>query len=358
MNVSPRRTVWRDRIAPLIGALLVLGASALAQVRPTSDYSPFDPAPNNATRRTFGPGGLAGIAGGVLFQGNARFFREHGTTELVDSGALALSMGAPPAVVITFGATRYNYNLHAGLACPLGKFVNRGGEIAFTIPPDESIEAFARLNAAGAVRLAQYSNPVFAAMEFARTPFIPLLEKVDFADVVPLPRDLEATIANNINRASGTGPVEGSGVYVNSDAQTTYAVYLVDEQPGRGRVETSGVPLKYSWVQRRDGSFGVYKVEAFSQQWSGAQSLTVLQGNSQPTQYDVVSLYQAAGVFKALQHANATAFSAFVDSACGVRKSPASVNSSKVPSSPAKVAPKASTKAKKAALSTNRPARS
>src|SRR5258706_3087523 len=76
MNVSPRRTVWRDRIAPLIGALLVLGASALAQVRPTSDYSPFDPAPNNATRRTFGPGGLAGIAGGVLFQGNARFFRE------------------------------------------------------------------------------------------------------------------------------------------------------------------------------------------------------------------------------------------------------------------------------------------
>lgn len=51
-------------------------------------------------------------------------------------------------MVITLGATRYTYKVHAGLPCPLGKFVNRGGEIAFTIPPDESAEAFARLKAA------------------------------------------------------------------------------------------------------------------------------------------------------------------------------------------------------------------
>lgn len=328
--------------------MLVLGASALAQVRPGSDYSPFiNPATNAATYRTFRAGGLAGIAGGVLFQGNARFFRENRTAELVDSGSLALSVDTPPAVAITFGATRYKFNLHAGLACPLGQFVNRGGEIAFTIPPDESVEAFARLNAAGAVRVAQYSNAVFAANEFARTPFIQLLEKADFADVVPLPRELEAKIADNINRASGTGPVEGEGVYVNSDAQTTYAVYLVDEQPGRGRVEISGVPLKYSWVRRRDGSFGVFKVEAFSQQWSGPPSLTVFQRNSQATQYDVVSLYQAAGVFRALQQANANAFSAFVDSVCGVRKLPVNVKSSKAPSGRAKPAPKGGTGAKK-----------
>jgi hypothetical protein len=349
MSVSPRQTLWRGCIAPLIGVLLVLGASALAQVRRTTDYSPFiNPAANDATYRTFSSGGLAGIAGGVLFQGNARFVRENGTAEPVDSGSLALSVSAPSAVLIKLHETQYKFNLHAGLACPLGKFVRRGGEIAFTIPPDQGIEAFARLKAAGAVRLARYSNPVFAAKEFAGTAFIRLLEKADFADVEPLPRDLEATIADNINRASGTGPIAGEGVYVNSDAQTTYIVYLVDDQPGRGRVEISGVPLKYSWVRRRDGSFGVHQVEAFSQQFSARPSLTVFQSNSQATQYDVVSLYQAAGVFRALHQANANAFSAFVDSACGGRKSPANVKS-RAPSKPAKPVPKGRTGAKKAA---------
>jgi hypothetical protein len=345
MSVSPRRTAWRGCSLSVVGALLVLGVVALAQVRPYSDYSPFDPSPNNATYRTFSPGGLAGIAGGVLFQGNAKFLREHGTSELVDTGSLVLSMGTPPAVTITFEATRYNYKLHAGMACPLGKFVNRGGEIVFTIPEDNSADAYARLKAAGVGRLATYSNPVFGANEFIGTPFIPLLDKVDFADVVQLPPDLERAIADNINRTSGTGPVEGRGVYVNSDAQTTYSIYLVDDQPGRGHVEISGVPLKYSWVQRRDGSFGVFKVEAFSQQWSGPQSLTAFQGNSEPTQYDVVSFYQAAGMFRALQRANPTAFATFVDSACGVHKVPASSRSSKNPS----VRPKVGTDAKKAA---------
>jgi hypothetical protein len=321
MNASPRWSRRGVRIVPLIGALLILGASGLAQVRVPPDISPFiDPRPNEATRRTFEAGGLAGIAGGVLFQGNAKFIRESNTAELVDTSALVLSTTAQQAVIITLGQTRYNFRLHAALACPLGRFVNRGGEIAFTIPPDESVEAFARLKAAGAVRLAQYSNPVFAAAEFAPTPFIPLLEKADFADVVSLPRDLESTIADNINRTSGTGPVQGSGVYVNSDAQTTYAVYLVDEQPGRGQVEVSGVPLKYSWVRRRDGSFGVYKVEAFAQQWTGSPSLTLFQRGSEATQYDVISLYQAAGVFRALQQANPTSFALFVDSVCRVRK--------------------------------------
>lgn len=311
--------------APLICALLLLGISTLAQVRqvPGSDYSPFiNPESNDATYRTFRAGGLAGIAGGVLFQGQARFLRENGVQELVDSGALALSAGPAASVTLTLGTTRYAYKLHNGMACPLGKFVERGGEIAFTIPPDESPEAFARLNAAGAVRVPRYANPVFAATEFARTAFIPLLEKADFADVVPLPRELESRIADNINRAAGTGPVQGEGVYVNSDAQTTYAVYLVDEQPGRGRVEVSGVPLKYSWVRRRDGSFGVFKVEAFSDRWNGPQSLTVFQRSSEATQYDVVSFYQAAGVFRAMQQANPVTFSAFVRAACGAGGSP------------------------------------
>jgi hypothetical protein len=129
---------------------------------------------------------------------------------------------------------------------------------------------------------------------------------------------------------------------VNTDAQITYAIYLVDEQPGRGRVEISGVPLKYRWVQRRDGSFAVHKVEAFSQEWSGSPALTVFQRNAQATQYDVISLYQAAALFRAMQQANASAFSAFVDSACGVRKVPAKATSGR-----AKVAPKGGPGAKK-----------
>jgi hypothetical protein len=332
MSVSPRQTLWR-RVALVAGALLLLGASALTQVRRTRDYSPYvNPASNDATYRTFSAGGLAGIAGGVLFQGNARFFREDATAHPVDAGLLTLSAGAGSRATIALGPTRYDFKLHAGLPCPLGRFVDRGAEIAFTIPPDGSRRALARLTAAGAVRLPRYRNPVFAAKEFARTPFIPLLEKADFATVEPLPRELAEAIADNINRASGTGPVEGRGVYVNSDAQTTYQVFLVDEAKGRGRVEIAGVPLKYSWVRRRDGSFGVHRVEAFSQEWSGTPSLTVFQRSSRATQYDVVSLYQAAGVFRALHQANPKAFSTFVDSACGVRRAPAKAGPAKRPS--------------------------
>jgi hypothetical protein len=278
-----------------------------------------NPLATEATHRVFGAGGLAGISGGVMFQGDAVFVREGTNPGRIDAASLSLLASQSGNIDLVSGTDRYSLSVHAGLACPLGQFVQRGGEIAFSIPPDTTSEAFARLQTAGAVRLDAYSNPVFAAREFATTQFVPLLEKADFADVVPLPEKLAASIIANINKASGTGVVSGEGSYVNTDAQTTYQAYLVDGQSGKGRVEVSGVPLRYSWVRRRDGSSGVFQVEAFSQSWAGLPSLTDFRRQEGATQYDVISAYQAAGLFRALRRANGPAFATFVESACRYR---------------------------------------
>src|SRR5262249_2917530 len=102
--------------------------------------------------------------------------------------------------------------------------------------------------------------------------------------------------------------------YLNTDQQVTYQVYLV---AGERRVDIAGVPFRYFWNYAADRSALISNVEALSQTWPPDQTLTnFFDRNSEPTQYDVVSLFQTAGVFRELRNANPQAFGHFVSAAC------------------------------------------
>jgi hypothetical protein len=189
--------------------------------------------------------------------------------------------------------------------CPLGKFVQRGGEIAFTIPHDPDPVAAQR---AGLVDQT-------IAREFAGTRFAGLLREADFAEVEDLPAQLESSLLASVNKAIGAGTDwADDGSYVNTDAQVTYQVYLVGNTR---RTEIAGVPLRYYWSYARTGAAIIDEIQALSQSWAGRQALTdFARPNAEPTQYDIVALFQTAGVFKQMRRTNAASFDSFVRNAC------------------------------------------
>lgn len=291
------------------------GSPLVAQVRRAASYSTFiNPAPTPVVRGTFARGGLFAIAGGVVLHGKAQFLIESATKKQTVAGAtVRLLYENPGAVYLTQGSNRYSLEMHRGLACPLGRFVQRGGEIAYTIPEDESLEAAARLTKQGLVEI---GPDEWIAKEFAKTVFASLMEAADFADVDPLPETIAAQLVTTVNASvspAARTEVEG-GSYINSDAQVTYRVFLME---GKNRAEISGVPLRYFWRQASDGSAIIKDVAVLSQDWPRNARLTnFLRGSEEPTQYDVVSFYQTAAVFRQLNAAAPSDFKSFVTSAC------------------------------------------
>jgi hypothetical protein len=291
------------------------GSPLVAQVRRAASYSTFiNPAPTPVVRGTFVRGGLFAIAGGVVLHGKAQFLIESATAKQTVAGAtVRLAYENPGAVYLTQGGNRYSLDMHRGLACPLGRFVQRGGEIAYTIPEDESPAGSARLTKRG---LVETGPGEWIAKEFANGMFASLMEAADFADVDPLPETLAANLVTSVNTYVSPAErteVEG-GSYINSDAQVTYRVFLME---GKNRVEISGVPLRYYWRQAADGSAIVRRIAALSQDWPANTRLTTFsRASAEPTQYDIVSFYQTAAVFRQLNAAAPGDFKLFVTSAC------------------------------------------
>lgn len=299
---------------------LSLALPAAAQVRREANAASLvNPAASPALQALFDRSGLFMIAGGVLPSGHIVFLLEqNGATQPVAPGALhaALLPDGTPALVAA-GAT-YRIGMPEGLACPLGKFVSRGGVIAYTIPRYKDPRSLMLMHEAG---LAHHR----VAREFAGTPFEALLRAADFGATEALPPAVTDRILASINQAHGLrglimsaadddAPMVGS--FINSDLQMTYHVYL---QPASGRVEIGGVPLRYYWKLDGAGAAGVFGVEIFSQNWPAGSHLTDLtRPNAQPTQYDIVNLYQVAALFRALHETNSPAFNGFVAQACGV----------------------------------------
>jgi hypothetical protein len=231
--------------------------------------------------------------------------------------------------------------------------MGRNGYIAYTLPANTSPEARRRMRLAGLVepsgaeiadgpdetqelsgsRLSQVVSLVQrrkVAAEFANTKYVPLLHAADFAEVARLPLALENTIITRLNNSLGPDRVllrREMTSYINTDQQVTYEAYLMLDT---GVVETVGVPLRYHWRLTTDGSALVQKVEALSPPGPTDALTDLFFGeNAEPedqvrflaaaqmfNQYDVVSLFHAAAVFRAISVANRSAFAAFVARAC------------------------------------------
>lgn len=290
--------------------LAVLG-SALGQIRKSVTYSSFiNPIPSIRTVTTFTPSGIHRIAGGVLLEGSSAFYLETSSTKhKISATDLSLSVDEKN-IYISHAGQRYQLEIHRGLACPLGQFVARGGRIAYTIPPVEGVEV--ELKRAGVVDSVFFDG--FVAKEFVQTPFEILVAAADFAETTPLPRDLRMRLMESVNTATNAGFGTLQGSYLNSDSQITYQVYLV---AATHSVETEGIPLRYDWVHTSNKVARIIDITAISQFWPEEEKLTDFYNpNSMPSQYDVVSLYQNAGIFRQLKNNNTATFTSFVAAAC------------------------------------------
>ncbi len=293
-----------------------LASSALAASRPDSFNAFLNlDAPASFARTFFSRGGYHSIGGGVSLQGQAQFFLERGSQHIsIPASDIRLSSDTQNRLFLEYAGERFELEAHRGIACPLGTFVSRDGVIAYTIPPDtiaaNERDARERMSRAGLV-----NNEI--AREFHRTVFASLVEEADFADVVPLPDDVQKRIIQSINSTLGTTRTpyaQSIGSYINTDNQVTYRVFL---RAGARSVDVAGVPLRYSWTYAADGSALVHSVTIFSQDWDpGARLADLSAPMPQLSQYDFVNLYQVAGVFRQMHMTNPNAFQQFVATAC------------------------------------------
>jgi len=293
--------------------------AALAEFR-AQQYTSF--IQTNATARfaarTFGRGGFAFIAGGVVLNGQAQFYLEDSRgAQAVSPGDVTLRIDGSQNVYLNYRETGYKLEAHRGIACPLGQFIARNGAVGFTIPPNVPAEfeeeQERQLREAGLV----FASGGWIAKEFANTNTASLLEEADFADTVDLPDDLNNHLIQTINAAVGGDRdenMEVEGSYVNTDSQITYQVYLLAQSR---RVDVAGVPLRYSWSHANDGSAIVTLVEAFSTDWPKGSLIADLSAhNGDTSQYDYVVFYQTGGIFRQIFMSNPTSFRSFVAKAC------------------------------------------
>lgn len=303
-------------------ATCLVAHTACAQVRVEPNLADFvDPATGPMAQALFGRSGYFMIAGGVVLGGSATFLFEHGgADQAIDEKTVQPVANPDGTVSLSYAGTTYRVDMPAGLACPLGRFVERDGIIAYTIPKfmdDESRRAMLR---AGLRRHR-------VAREFDGTEFETLLHAADFAATTPLPDEMARTLTASMNTLNG---LEGSvidaaltnekpiGSLINTDAQVRYRVYLM---AAGHRVEIGGVPLRYFWELDSSGAAGVFAVDSLAQNWQPGATLTDWAStHAQPTQYDIVNFYQVAGLFRQLHASNAAQFELFVDDACGRTK--------------------------------------
>ena len=300
----------------VIYAVLALTTGAAAQVR-RDDAA--DSTISHDTRRIeaalFGPDGYYLLAGGVVLHGTARFAIEAaGHDEAVAASAVTPVAEPGGRMALQSGGVLYQLGTPAGLACPLGRFIERDGLIAYTVVKYMNEDSPRALIRAGVVhrRLAQ---------EFDGTAFEKLLRAADFAATQPLTDG--GTIAASLNAQNGVGAfvlraadVSNSrvGSYVNSDLQVKYRAFLMKDG---AKVEIAGVPLRYYWVLDSEGVPAVFSVEKLAQDWpAGAGLSNWAAPDARPTQYDVVNFYQVAGVLRQLHAASPEVFGKFVEAAC------------------------------------------
>jgi len=323
----PLKIIPRLNRLSLIAVLLTLVSVSFGQVCQSFTYSTFISSRSSpVTISNFRAGGFFAIAGGVVFQGHSTFYLENPTGKHAISAAdVHLTTDSRGNVFLVANSDAYRLEIHRGLACPLGKFVERNGSIVYTVPPVTFVKRSftdAELSrqqkqfdeeGVTLVKDRETGQIMGLAKEFFKTPFENLIMMADFANKVSLPPNLSSTLIANVNSGSSVGESRSRGTYINSDSQTIYQVYLMSTSH---RVETAGVPLRFTWNYAAGGA-RVIRIEALSQSWPSGMKLTNFNvSETKPTQYDIISLFQNAGIFRQLQQTDPSAFDGFVNSAC------------------------------------------
>ena len=259
-----------------------------------------------------GANGVFRFAGGVMFQGQARFYLgTPGSSRAVEARTITLTVDASKNVMLKHGQSSFRLRTHSALACPLARFVQRSGLVAFTVPP--------QMNPAELKKLELQAAPIdkyptaHIAKEFQGTSFKQLLASADFAQTSNLPDALRRRIVARLS--PGVKPrratPESGALWFNTDHQVTYQVYL------GARIHINGRPLRYYWEPAPAGGASVYDVEIFSQTWQGQPRLSDFRTSGlRPTQFDIVTMYQTAGVFRQVRRTNPAAFQRFVTAVC------------------------------------------
>jgi hypothetical protein len=306
------------RILSLACAVTVCAFAAHAQIRVAPAESTYiDPDSGPLAKALFGRSGYFMIAGGVVLGGTAQFYLEqNGTDRPINPADVQPAAMGNGEIALTYDGAAYRIGMPAGLACPLGKFVDRGGIVAYTVPKfldDDSLRTMMRIG------LRHHR----IAKEFDGTIFEPLLRAADFGRTRPLPPDLARKLSGDINTANGVdgfvlrvadGNDQVVGSLINTDAQVRYQVYLI---PATHRVEIAGVPLRYYWQMEPGGDAAVFAVDELSQDWAAGTHLTDWSALvARATQFDVVNFYQVSGVFRQLYSTQPRAFAAATKAVC------------------------------------------
>jgi hypothetical protein len=151
-NFMDKRSGRQAAIAFAAILLSAISAPAVVRVSDPFKFSFNDPNLTARARGNFGRDGEFEIAGGVVFQGQAQFYLEDGNTgKSISASSLTLNAEADGTVSLKYKGKSYKLEIHKGLACPLGKFIIRHGEIAYTIPARDDEPAQARMTRAGLV---------------------------------------------------------------------------------------------------------------------------------------------------------------------------------------------------------------
>lgn len=297
---------------------------ALAGVRPFGADVASTFFSSSSLHGTFGAGGVFGIAGGVLFHGQAKFYHEDaaGADTPISAKDVSLVVGDDHSVAIEYLGTPYRFDMHAGLACPLARFMARNGQIVYSKPPFGVSD---KTRAAGLVAIPGDEEDM-VAKEFSKSHFVDLLSAADYDDnMEALSEELTKKLLQSAgNRSGKSQDSDKADSWLNIDQQVTYKVYLIDASKS---VDVSGVPLRYYWKLGgsevsflEDRPASVINVEAYSQEFSDGTTLSDFQEpDVTPTHYDVVSLFQSAAVFRELHLDAPKTFAKFVTGTCGRR---------------------------------------
>ncbi len=297
----------------LVSIACCFSFAASAQVRVAPPTAEISTPSVGLAQALFGENGYFRIAGGVVLGGKSAFYLENdGSDTRLPAGAVR-PVGVPGGgFALRYGGHVYALRTQAGLACPLGRFLDRGGIVAYTVPRFLDERAREDMIRAG---IAQHR----LAHEFIGTGFDDLLRAADFATTTPLPDEVAGRLIDAMNDSTGLSGYALRASYqlagmvgsvLNTDSTTTYRTYLL---PNTDQVVISGVPLRYFWSYD-NGAAGIFAVTAFAQDWPAGTTLS--DARKQPTQYDVVNFYQVAGVMRQLHQTDPKAFAAAVATSC------------------------------------------
>lgn len=252
------------------------------------------------------PRGVARIAGGVLLEGMGVFVRMSPKPTLIKSAYVSVRR-APGAenqfelVLNEPGRPRSTHRLPnpRGAGCSVAAFVARGGDIAFTLPPEDDAASLARLKRLGLVKVSNRGGAAWVAREFFS--LSSFLMEVDLdTKVQPFPSSARASLKQTIKVNSELD----WDSYFNTDRATQYQFALFP----KGKFDYFGVPLRMYWAYTSASpSFGS---EA---QITGAEIFAL--PSAMGLQQDALDLYALAAVLKTIKSTIGSAqFSAIVSS--------------------------------------------